>query len=94
MNKFIFAIAISLASTTSGFAQSSALDVKGQKFEVTTPVVDYTATSSTSAHDLGVEAAKNRGRFGDGSPAMHDPKHGFGALETSYPPAVRLGGNS
>ena len=94
MNKIIIALGIALASSTAALAQSSALDVVGQQFTVSAPAVDYTATASIGASNLGVDAAQNRGKLGDGSPMMGGAEFGTIAIETGYLPAPRLGGNS
>lgn len=94
MNKIIIALGIALASSTAALAQSSALDVVGQQFTVSAPAVDYEATASIGGSNLGVDAAQNRGKLGDGSPMMGGAEFGSIAIETGYLPAPRLGGNS
>ena len=94
MNKIIIALGIALASSTAAFADSSALDVVGQQTFYSAPRVDTEATASIGAANLGVEAVENRGRLGDGSPMIGSADFGAVAIETSYLPAQRLGGNS
>lgn len=89
MKKIIIALGIALASSTAALAQSSALDVVGQKFEVSDSSIDYTATAS-----IGTATTELRDRLGDGSPmAVTEPVAPI-AIETGYLPADRLGGNS
>lgn len=92
MKKIIIALGIALASSTAALAQSSALDVEGQKFEkftVSSAVVDYEATAS-----IGTSATETRDRLGDGSPMIGVGPTGPVSIETGYLPEARLGGNS
>jgi hypothetical protein len=89
MKKIIIALGIALASSTAALAQSSALDVVGQKFEVNASAVDYAATAS-----IGSAPTEMRDRLGDGSPMIVDGLATPVAIETGYLPGDRLGGNS
>jgi hypothetical protein len=97
MNKIIIALGIALVSATSAFAQSSALDVVGQKFEYNASAVDYAATGSVGT------AATGELRFGDASPMPQviNPNVDSAATGSVSPIATtdyvvneRLGGNS
>lgn len=89
MNKFILAFGFAAIASTSAFAQSSALDVVGQKFELNASAIDYEATAS-----IGSTAVETRDRLGDGSPMAGGEASGTIAIETGYLPEARLGGNS
>jgi hypothetical protein len=89
MKKFILAIGFAAIASTSALAQSSALDVVGQKIEVNASAIDYEATAS-----IGTTASETRDRLGDGSPMVGGRASGAIAIETGYLPEVRLGGNS
>ncbi len=98
MNKIIIALGVALVSATSAFADSSALDVVGQKIEYNTAAVDYAATGS-----VGAVATSDEFRFGDTSP-MHQAagsavdNEATGSISpvatTDYVTNDRLGGNS
>jgi hypothetical protein len=96
MNKIIIALGVALISATSAFADSSALDVVSQKFEVNASAIDYAATGS-----IGSVATDSAFRFGDTSP-MHqaagadlvDYAATGSIATTNYVTNDRLGGNS
>lgn len=89
MKKIIIALGFAVAASTAVLAQSSALDVQGQKFEVNTSAIDNEATAS-----IGTQATETRDRLGDGSPMFTSGPSAPIAIETGYLPEVRLGGNS
>jgi hypothetical protein len=98
MNKIIIALGVALVSATSAFADSSALDVVGQKFEVNAAAVDYAATGS-----VGAVASNDEFRFGDTSPKSqvlgatidNEATGSVGPVATTdYVTNDRLGGNS
>jgi hypothetical protein len=97
MNKIIIALGIALVSATSAFADSSALDVVGQKFEYNASAVDYEATGSVGT------ATADEFRFGDTSPMpqvtdQNVDSAATGSISpiatTNYVVNDRLGGNS